>query len=116
MTLTVQPPHAVLLVVGREQFAPPTSFGAAACVATADCVAVSVGDGPTSLELAPSPRTSGLRVLGEFTIESEGLVSVRDVYSREYDTLGVPAGLAAVTVWGDAAEEPGHVAVQVTPA
>ena len=44
------------------------------------------------------------------------MVSARDVYSREYDTHGVPAGMAVVTVWGDAAEDPRHVAVQVEPA
>jgi len=116
VSITIEPPHAVLLVVGREQFAPPTSFGDATCAATADCVAVSVADGPALLELAPAPHTSGLRLLGSFTIESEGLVSVRDVYSREYDTLGVPPGWALVTVWGDLPAEPRHVAVQVEPA
>ena len=101
MSITIDPPHSVLLVVGREQFAPPSSFGDATCVATADCVAVSIAEGPALLELAPAPHTSGLRLLDAFTIESEGLVSVRDVYGRELDTLGVPPGWALVTLWGD---------------
>lgn len=115
MSITIDPPHSVLLVVGREQFAPPSSFGDATCVATADCVAVSIAEGPALLELAPAPHTSGLRLLDAFTIESEGLVSVRDVYGRELDTLGVLPGWALVTLWGDLPAEPRHVAVQVEP-
>ena len=32
----VEPQHSVLLVVGREQFTPPSTFGGEACTATGD--------------------------------------------------------------------------------
>ena len=53
------------------------------------------------------------KVVGEFTIESEGLLSLRDVYSREYDAMGVDAGRVHVTVWADDLSEPGEVTLLV---
>lgn len=114
----IAPPNSVLLVVGREEFTPPRTFGGEACVATGDCLAIAVADvsdTPTAVTLAPAPDTRGLVVLGRFEIETEGLLSVRDVYSREYDTMGAPAGRAAVTVWGDHDQAPSRVALQVSP-
>ncbi len=52
--------------------------------------------------------------LGEFQLETEGLLSVRSVYNKEYDAMGVPPGLALVTIWGNADTEPSEVLVQVT--
>lgn len=117
MSTMTRPPHSVLLVVGREQFVPPTTFGGATCVATPDCVAVAVVDVTTSatrVALSPHPGPDDLVRIGEFRIETEGLVSVRDVVGREYDTMGVAPGLALVTIWGNAEEEPRDVAVQVS--
>ncbi|WP_158647838.1 hypothetical protein [Nocardioides houyundeii] len=114
--MMIRPPHSVLLVVGREDFAPPTTFGGATCVATPDCVAVAVIDvtqSPTRIALSPSPGHD-LRKLGEFWIESEGLVSIRDIFGREHDTMGVPPGLTLVTIWGDRDDAPRDVAVQIT--
>ena len=111
----IEPPNSVLLLVGREEFTPPESFGGRTCVATHDCVAiavVSVDDAPTSLSLSPTPDTEALMRLGEFQVETEGQLSVRDVYNREYDTVGVAPGLSLVTVWGNDAVEPSEIAVQ----
>jgi len=50
MSPLVEPQHSVILVVGREQFTPPRTFGGDACTATHDCVAIgvrTVEDGPT---------------------------------------------------------------------
>lgn len=117
MTLTISPPSSVLLVVGREEFTPPRTFGGRACTATGDCLAVAVAAGaPVELTLAPAPDTSGLVALGRYEIETEGLLSVRDVYSREYDTMGTAPGRVAVTVWGDDEDAPARVALQVAPA
>ena len=114
MSLTVQPPKSVLLLVGREDFAPPTTFGGRACAATADCLAVAVAaDTLVQVSLGPAGGTGDLVRLGAFELESEGLLSLRDVYSREYDTVGVEPGLSAVTVWGDDAEDPTEVVLQV---
>ncbi len=111
---SVEPQHSVLLVVGREQFTPPSTFGGETCTATRDCVAVgvrSVDDGPVDVTISPEPA-AGLVNLGEFQVETEGLVSVRSVYNKEYDAMGVPPGLALVTVWGNADTEPSEVLVR----
>ena len=116
MSPLVEPQHSVVLVVGREQFTPPRTFGGEACTATPDCVAIgvrSVDDGPTQVTISPEPATGDLVMLGEFKLETEGLLSVRSVYNREYDAMGVPPGLAQVTIWGNADTEPSEVLVQV---
>ncbi|MEO6511913.1 MAG: hypothetical protein ABIO16_13025 [Nocardioides sp.] len=115
MSPSVEPPHSVILVVGREEFTPPSSFGGQVCTATQDCVAVAVtssSDGPTTLTLSPEPPADELLNLGEFELETEGLLSVRDVYNREYDAMGATPGLARVVIWGDAEDEPSVVHVQ----
>jgi hypothetical protein len=116
MSPQVAPANSVLLLVGREQFTPPRTFGGAACAASHDCLAVgvrSVDDGPTSAYLGPGTDTPRLLSLGEFLLESEGFLSLRDVYNREYDAVGVPAGTVRVTVLGDEASEPGEVFFRV---
>ena len=113
----VEPQHSVLLVVGREQFTPPSTFGGEACTATRDCVAVgvrSVDDGPTDVTITPEVGRDDLVNLGEFQVETEGLLSVRSVYNKEYDAMGVPPGLATVTIWGNSDTEPSEVLVHVT--
>ena len=92
MAPLVEPPGPVLLIVGREEFAPPSTFGGQSCVATRDCLAVGVvsaDDAPTSVEFSGAVARSDLQRLGRFTIESEGSLSLRDVYNREYDSAGV---------------------------
>jgi hypothetical protein len=115
----VEPPNSVLILVGREEFTPPTTFGGERAAATHDCVAVgvlSVDDGPTALQLVPRATTDGLIRLGEFVIETEGQISVRDVYNREYESLGIEPGSALVTVWGNDDAEPNEVIIEVRPA
>lgn len=115
MSRLIRPPSSVLLLVGREDFTPPTSFGGAPCVATPDCLAVAVrdvDDGPTLAELTDDPRATGLQdlmTLGDVELESEGLLVLRDVYSREYGTVGVEVGAVRVRVLADDDSEPGHV-------
>jgi hypothetical protein len=107
-----------VLLVGREDYAAPTSFGGEACTATADCIAVatlSPVDGPTSVSVAPSVDDPGLVTLGEYTIESEGLVSVRDVFHREHDAMGVEPGYVEVRVLANDAVEPDEVVFVVRP-
>lgn len=111
----VDPASPLLLVVGREEFTTPPHFPEdAACAATQDCVAVAVRlDGtPTSLSVTPSSAASRLVELGRFEVETEGLLSVRDIYNREHAAVGVSPGWVTVTVWGDHAFEPGEVHVQ----
>jgi hypothetical protein len=108
-----------VLLVGREDFTAPTSFGDATSIATTDCIAVatlSPVDGPTFVSVAPSADRSGLVTLGEYTIESEGLVSVRDVFHREHDAMGVEAGYVEVRVLANDALEPDEVVFVVRPA
>ena len=103
-------------MVGREQFTPPSTFGGETCTATRDCVAVgvrSVDDGPVDVTITPEAGGDGLVNLGEFQVETEGLLSVRSVYNKEYDAMGVPPGLAHVTIWGNADTEPSEVLVHV---
>ena len=116
MSPLVEPQHSVILVVGREQFTPPKTFGGETCTATRDCVAIgvrTVEDGPTEVTISPEAATGGLVRLDEFQVETEGLLSVRSVYNREYDAMGVPPGLALVTIWGNLDTEPSEVLVQV---
>ena len=106
-----------MLLVGREDYSPPTAFAGSSCVATVDCVAVATTspvEGPTSVSVAPSARP-GLVTLGEFTIESEGQVSVRDVFHREHDAMGVEPGHVAVRVLADDTTEPTEVVFVVRP-
>ncbi|MCW2817374.1 MAG: hypothetical protein JWR42_161 [Marmoricola sp.] len=114
---SLRPPHSIVLLVGREDYTPPTSFGGATCTATSDCIAaatLSPVDGPTLVSVAPSARPGLLR-LGQFTIESEGLVSVRDVFHREHDSMGIEAGYVEVLVLGNDATEPDEVVFVVRP-
>ena len=115
MPQDVEPPHSLLVVVGREEFTPPTAFGGSACAATDDCIVIAVHpsqDGPTSLAMAVDPPT-GLTELGTFRLQSEGLVGVRDANFREYDAVGVDSGWATVTVWGNTVDQPSEIVVQV---
>lgn len=73
----------------------------------------SVDDGPVDVIISPEAGGGDLVNLGEFQVETEGLLSVRSVYNKEYDAMGVPPGLALVTIWGNASE-PSVVLVQVT--
>lgn len=117
MSPSIRPPHSIVLLVGREDYAAPTSFGGAACIATADCIAVatlSPVDGPTLVSVAPADKP-GLVTLGEFTIESEGQVSVRDVFFREHDAMGVEPGYVDVRVLANKAVEPDEVVFVVRP-
>lgn len=117
MTRLVEPPSSVLLLVGREDFTPPSTFGGRTAVATHDCVAVTVqavDDGPTSVTLSPEAAAPGLVRLGEFEVESEGLLSLRDIYSREYDAMGLDAGACVVVVWGNDETEPDQVTFVVS--
>ena len=114
---SLRPAHSIVLLVGREDYTPPTSFGGAACAATIDCVAVgtlSPVDGPTSVSVAPS-APDHLRPLGEFTIESEGQVSLRDVFHREHDAMGVEPGYVEVRVLGNHPTEPDELVFVVRP-
>jgi hypothetical protein len=116
VTCVIEPPNSVILLVGREEFTPPQSFGGAAAVATHDCVAVgvvSVDDGATTVTLGPESDRSDSTRLGEFVIETEGQVSVRDIYNREYEALSVEPGRCMVTVWGNDQSEPSVVTLEV---
>jgi hypothetical protein len=115
---SIRPPHSIVLLVGREDYTPPTSFGGATCLATTDCIAVatlSPVDGPTVVSVEPPGDRPGLVTLGEYTIESEGLVSVRDVFHREHDAMGVEAGYVEVRVLANDAVEPDEVVFVVRP-
>ncbi len=112
----VAPPSSVLLLVGREEFTVPSTFAGGTCAATHDCLVVAVrpaADGPTEVTLSPAPGSAGLAELGRFDLESEGLLSLRDVWGREYDALGVDPGTVTVTVWGNDPREPDRVELQV---
>jgi hypothetical protein len=108
----IRPPNSMVLLVGREEFTPPQAFAGARVVATSDCVAVgvlNVDDGPTLASVTQGTEASGLLTLAEFWIESEGRVSIRDVYNREYESLGVAAGSVRVTVLANDTSEPDEV-------
>ena len=107
-----------MLLVGREDYTAPTSFGGATSIATTDCIAVatlSPVDGPTLVSVTPSADPQGLVTLGEYTIESEGLVSVRVVFHREHDAMGVEAGYVEVRVLGSSTVAPDEVVFVVRP-
>ena len=119
MSPSIRPPHSIVLLVGREDYTAPTSFDDATSTATTDCIAVatlSPVDGPTLVSVAPFADRSELVTLGEYTIESEGLVSVRDVFHREHDAMGVEAGYVDVRVLANKALEPDEVVFVVRPA
>ncbi len=113
----VEPPNSIVLIVGREQFTLPTGFGGATSVGTKDCVALgvrSVDQGPTSITVAADrPTSAGMTLIGEHELESEGLLSVRDVYSRELLSAGVEPGLCTVAIWGNDPSEPDAVTLVV---
>jgi hypothetical protein len=116
VSVTLEVPKAVLLLVGREDFDPPTSFGGRLCSATDDCLAISVRhehDGPVEVDLDPEASRAGLTEIGRFVLESEGLLSLRDVWGREHAGYGVEPGHATVTVWVDDEREPTRVVLGV---
>ena len=118
MPQDVEPPSSVLIVVGREDFTPPSSFGGGACAATDDCIVIAVReveDGPTRLSMSVA-SPSGLTRLGDFRLQSEGLVGVRDLSFREHEAIGVGPGWADVTIWGNDEREPSEIVVQVVEA
>jgi hypothetical protein len=85
VSCTVEPPNSLLLLVGREEFDPPFS----------------------------DAEPPSLVRLGVFEVESEGQLSLRDIYNREYAAAGVEAGLLMVTVWGNDATEPSEVVFEL---
>lgn len=112
----IEPPNSVLLVVGREHFTPPSSFNGMACASTSDCVAIGVGrvdDAPTLAGFALEVARDDLQQLGEFTLETEGMLSIRDIYNREYEAVGVDPGSVLLTVWGDDEQEPCELILEV---
>lgn len=116
MSVTLEVPKAVLLLVGREDFDPPTSFGGRLCAATAACLAISTrdaADGPTEVVLDPEASRVGLTRVGDFVLENEGLLSLRDVWGREHAGYGVEPGHATVTVWVDDERVPARVVLDV---
>ncbi|WP_460626759.1 hypothetical protein [Intrasporangium mesophilum] len=119
MANVIETPNSVVLLVGRDEFTPPASFAGKTVVATEDCVAVgvlSVDDGSTTVELGPAPHIAGLSRLGEISLETDGQVSIRDVYNTEYQVLPIKPGKCAVIVWGNDQTEPDVVAFEVRPA
>ena len=115
MPQDVEPPSSVLIVVGREEFTPPNSFGGGACAATDDCIVIAVRDvedGPTTPQHVRR-AAPGLTRLGDFRLLSEGLVGVRDLSYREHEAVGVDPGWATVTVWGNTVDQPSEIVVQV---
>lgn len=117
MTVTLEVPNAVLLLVGREDFAPPTSFGGRPCAVTDDCLAISTrhaDDGPVDVSLDPEASRAGLTEVGRFVLESEGLLSLRDAWGREHAGYGVDPGHVGVTVWVDDEREPTRVVIDVS--
>lgn len=117
MSPQIRPSHPVVLLVGREDFTPPRSFAGANVAATHDCLAVGLpapGDGPVQVQIVPSTETAvvdrlDLDHLGDFDMDSEGQLSVRDVHGREYDAMGVEPGTHRVTVLGTDPSEPDDV-------
>jgi len=115
---SIRLPHSVVLLVGREDYTVPTSLGAATSVATIDCIAVATlsrVDGPTYVSVAPSADHPGLVTLGEYTNESEGLASVRDIFHRECDATGVEGGHVEVRVLANDPVEPDAVVFGMRP-
>ncbi|MQW78011.1 hypothetical protein GHK92_19265 [Nocardioides sp. dk4132] len=124
MSPQIRPSYPVVLLVGREDFTPPSSFGDANVAATHDCLAVGLratSVGPVQVQIVPSTEASvvdrpDLDHLGDFEVESEGHLSVRDVHGREYDAMGVEAGTHRVTVLGTDLSEPDDVVFVVAVA
>jgi hypothetical protein len=114
--LQIEPPRSVLLLVGREEFTPPGSFGGETCAASGDCIAIGVGSDDHSavtVTLGPAPASADLLRLASFEIDTEGLVSLRSVYNREYEAIGVPAGTADVVIWGNRPTDPDELVIEV---
>ena len=113
----IRPSYPVVLLVGREDFTPPGSFAGANVAATHDCLAVGLRAttaGPVQVQVVPSTESAvvdrpDLDHLGDFEVESEGHLCVRDVHGREYDAMGVDPGTHRVTVLGTDPAEPDDV-------
>jgi hypothetical protein len=113
----IRPSYPVVLLVGREDFTPPRSFGDANVAATRDCLAVGLRDtsiAAVQVQVVPSTESAvvdrlDLEHLGDFDVESEGQLAVRDVHGREYDAIGVEVGTHRVTVLGTDPSEPDDV-------
>ena len=116
MSVTIEPANSVVLIVGREQFTVPPTFNGATSVGTLDCVALavrSVDDGPTVVTVVPEGAPAGMLLVGTYELESEGLLSVRDVYGREFLAVGVDPGVCGLEIWGNDASDPDRVTLVV---
>ena len=74
MSPLVEPQHSVILVVGREQFTPPETFGGEACTASHDCVAIgvrTVEDGPTDVTIWGNTDSEPSEVLVQVAVSEE---------------------------------------------
>lgn len=123
MSPRISPRHPVVLLVGREDFTPPTTFGGVNVAATHDCLAVGLRDSElgVQVQVVPSTETAvvdrlDLEHIGDFEVESEGILSIRDVHGREHDAIGVDAGTHRVTVLGTDVDEPDDVVFVVAVA
>jgi hypothetical protein len=114
----VEPPNSVLLLVGRDEFTPPTALAGQPCAATTDCLAVgvvNVDDAPTLVSRGKERGAPELIRLGDFELVCDGKLSLRDVYNREYEAMVIEPGLVRLSVWGNDDMEPCEVVFQVDP-
>jgi hypothetical protein len=51
--------------------------------------------------------------LGDFELETEGQLSLREVYNRQYEAIGIEPGRSEVRVWGSDYNEPSEVVFEV---
>jgi hypothetical protein len=65
--------------------------------------------------LGPDGDTTDLIRLGDFELETQGQLSLRDVYNREYEAIAHEPGLARITVWGNDYREPCEIVFEVRP-
>lgn len=113
----VRPANSVILVAGRESYTPPESLNGQPCAATADCIAigvVSADDDATDVSFSPDGAAEV--PLGDFQIDTDGQLSVRDIYGEVFDVAEVKAPRVRVTVAGNDGSEPTCIRLGVLPA
>ena len=85
-------------------------------MATVDCVAIavtSVDDAPTFASFITAVTRDDLGRLDEFSLDTEGTVSIGDLYNREYMAIGVNPGSVPMAIWGNHLRKPGEIVLEV---
>jgi hypothetical protein len=118
MSPMIEPPNSLILIVGRDEFTPPTQI-TRPITTTLDCLVIgtiNVQDAPTLISIGTDPDIDDLEYLDEISIESDGEISVRDIYNNVHASVTVQPGVISIAIWTSGIPEPREIACKILSA